>query len=328
MSTTIDPRSLFPHFYTNAAVNWLEEHPRWTVSGRLGDDINSTGKAPIDIRALFDSGKVRGAWAVDDNCLVTLAELTQKLPGAANAAFYLRAQTDGLLVIDIEPSCPAEISANILALPGILYAETSMSGRGYHLVTGLPEDFYEHRAAASRRVLREAHGWYEILLDHWVTFTRQPISKKVMTYAQNIDLASAPFASVADLYASLAVTVKTTSAASTVVSTSVKVPAIKGNRQIVERTLAGASSRFKTLEHFGGDNSRFEFSMLGVLHREMRGHLVRFGFMQRTTYSESDQAWLIYQAALEVLPSRPKHNEQRNGRPFLLDRAAAMVASA
>lgn len=84
---------------------------------------------------------------------------------------------------------------------------------------------------------------------------------------------------------------------------------------------------FKTLHEFGGDHSRFEFSVLGVLHREMRRHLVRFGFVHRVTYSPDDRAWLLYEAALQAQPSRPKHSERRNGRPFLLDRAAAMITT-
>jgi hypothetical protein len=323
----IDPRACFPHFYTNPAIRLLGRFSRWTVSGRLGNDTDAKGKAPIDIRALLDGGRVRGAWAVDENCLVTLGELTQRLPAAANAAFYLRAPTDGLLVIDIEPGCPDEISANLLALPGILYAETSMSGRGYHLVTALPEDFYQHRAAASKRVLREAHGWYEVLLDHWVTFTREPISEEVMTRARNTDLATVPFTSVDDLYASLGEAAVAATATSAAVNTSATVPEITDSREIIERTIAGAAPRFKTLEQFAGDNSRFEFSVLGVLHREMRRHLVRFGFVNRVTFSQDDQAWLLYQATLQALPNRPKHSELRNGRPFLLDRAAAMIAA-
>ncbi|MDW6066173.1 hypothetical protein SAZ11_60910 [Streptomyces sp. FXJ1.4098] len=35
---------------------------------------------------------------------------------------------------------------------------------------------------------------------------------------------------------------------------------------------------------------------------------------------------MLYKAALDVIPARPKHSERRNGRPFLLDRAAALVA--
>jgi hypothetical protein len=327
MSTAMDPQFWFPHFYTNPAIRFLSTSSRWTVSGRLGPDMSTKGKAPIDIRALLDAGQIRGAWAADENCLVTLRELTQRLPAASNAAFYLTAQTDGLLVVDIEPECPEHIAANLLALPGVLYAETSMSGRGYHLLTGLPEDFWEYPAATSKRVLREEHGWYEILLAHWVTFTRVPISEAIRSRAKKTQLTSAPFASIADLYASLAEVVRPVSAASSEVSTSPRLPDITSGRQIVERTLAGAAPRYKTLAHFGGDHSRFEFSVLGVLYREMRSHLVRSGFVNRATYSENDQAWLLYEAALEVLPGRPKHNERRNGRPFLLDRAAAMVAA-
>lgn len=328
MSATIDPHARFPMFYSNPAIRLLATHPRWTVSGQLGDGPDSKGKAPIDVRALLDTGRIRGAWKNDENCLVTLDELAHRLPEAANSTFYLHGQTDGLLVIDVEPGCPSETAANLLALPDILYCEISMSGRGYHLVAALPKNFYELTAAATKRVLREAHGWYEILIDHWVTFTRKPIGEEVISLAGNIDLKAAQFASVDELYASLAETAQASSSAATEVTTPTQPPEIKAGQQVIDRTLALSAQRFKTLEQFGGDQSRYEFSILGVLYRQMRVQLVLFSFVHRSTYSDSDHAWLLYQAAMKVLPSRPKHNERRNGRPFLLDRAAAMVAAA
>lgn len=328
MSTIIDnPRVAYAGFYNNPAITTLADASRWTVSGRLGDDAESKGKAPIDIRHLFDVGRVRGAWAQDDQCLVTLDELARRLPDAANHAFYLRAVTDGLMVIDIEPSCPVEISTQLLALPGVIYSETSMSGRGFHLATPLPASFHEFRVASGKRVLREQHGWYELLLDHWVTFTRKPISEDIWKHVQGVLTPASEFASTATLFASLAETARATTVASTTVRTSVEAPKITGGQDIVSRTLEGAWPRFKTLDDFDGDASRWEFSVLGVLYREMHRHLVRVGFLRRTTYDDSDRAWLLFQTVQEVLPDRPKHSEQRNGRPFLLDRAAAMVAA-
>lgn len=326
MSTVATPRARFPEFYRNPAIQALAGASRWTVSGRLGDDQNAKAKAPIDMRALLDIGRVRGAWRIGPECLVALGELTERLPEAANHAYYLQAQTDGLVVVDVEPGCPEEVARGLLALPGTLYSETSMSGRGYHLVTALPDNFYEFTAASGKRVLLESHGWYELLLDHWVTFTRRPIAADVLEAAQH-ESSPREFASVEDLYASLARSAKATCPVPTGVRTAGEAPPIKGGEQIVERTLDGARPRLKTLHHFDGDRSRWEFSILGTLFREMRGHLVRVGFVRRTEYSPGDQAWLLYTAALEAIPDRPKHHERRNGRPFLLDRAAAMVAA-
>jgi hypothetical protein len=80
-----DPDVLFPSFYTSTAVQLLASHSRWSVSGRLGDDPEATTKAPIDMRALMDNGRIRGAWEISGNCLVTLDELKTFLPNAANS---------------------------------------------------------------------------------------------------------------------------------------------------------------------------------------------------------------------------------------------------
>ena len=80
MSPLASPQELFPAFYGNSAIRALAGASRWTVSGRLGDDVGAKGKAPIDMRALLDIGRVRGAWSVDDQCLVRLDELTGHSP--------------------------------------------------------------------------------------------------------------------------------------------------------------------------------------------------------------------------------------------------------
>lgn len=321
---SIDPQKQFPEFYGNRVALALATAKRWTVSGRLGEN-GSKGKAPIDMRHLLDTGRVRGAWATDAQCLVDLAELTGRLPDAANAAFYLQASTDGLVVIDIEPGCPSEVARNLLALPGAVYIETSMSGKGYHLVTPLPANFGQFENAIGKRVLREEHGWYEILIEHWVTFTRRPIDPDVRAEAGSVDLAQADFGSFEDLYESLAKVAKPSRSVS-LGDTADEQPKIADSKQIIQKTCTAAADHLKTPDAFNNDMSRYEFSVLSVLHRQMHQHLVTAGFINRTKYSLSDRVWLLYLAAKEVLPPRDKHREQRNGRPFLLHRAAEMVA--
>ncbi|MBT8162932.1 MULTISPECIES: hypothetical protein [Arthrobacter] len=321
--TSVDPRAWFPGFYANPAVQALAPASRWTISGQLGDNEDQR-KAPVDIRELLDHRRLRGAWALDDRCLLTLDELTSRLPTAANCAFYLRAPLDGLIVIDIEKSCPPDISGQLLALPSIIYSEQSMSGLGYHLLTALPGNFADFPGAAGHKVLREEHGWYEILIDHWITFTRRPLDEDAVNRGRSADVTPG-FSSVEAVYAALAEAARSRNTGSGAVATTVHVPDIPGSGRIVRQMIDGTRKRLKTPDDFHGDTSRWEFSVLGTLYHEMHTHLAGpagFG----CPYSRSDQAWLLYQAAVRILPERHKHHERRNGRPFLLDRAAAMIA--
>lgn len=335
--TLADPTSRFPSFYANPAIRLLATAARWTVSGRLSNDPEATNKAPIDVRHLLDGcnagcqhiGPVRGAWDIGPACLVTLAELSEGLPSAANTAFYVQAAVDGLMIIDIEPDCPQQISSHLLNLPGAVYIEQSMSGRGFHILAPLPANFHEYPTAANKKVLREEHGWYEILLDHWVTFTREPVnSSPVVADASKQRPRPPDFSTFEAVYASLAEAAAQTSAAAAVdIDTAVDIPHIIAGEQIIARVLDQTAGRFKTLDDFNGDTSRWEFSVLGTLYRQMLQYLLRYGGFHGVAYSTGDQAWLLYQAAQQVLPPRRKHHERRNGRPFLLDRAAAMIAA-
>lgn len=322
--TQATPCDWFGHFYRNPAIQALASAQRWTISGRLDD--KDTGKlrdrkAPIDVRHLIDYQRLRGAWATDAQCLINLAELSDRIPLAANAAFYLQASTDGLIVIDIEPKCPEHIAKQLLAMPGLIYTETSMSGKGYHLVARLPANTADFPNALGKKVLQHEEGWYEILLEHWVTFTRNPISPELLQDLPEEDLL---FATVDDLYAELAKKAKPTLTVAPVF-TEDGFPDIDSAKAIIRNAITGSERRLKTLEDFKFDHSRFEFSTLGVLYRQMCFSISDYE-ARGSYYSPSDKAWLLFKAATEVIDPRPKHLEVRNGRPFLLQRAADMVA--
>ncbi|MGW0901216.1 hypothetical protein ACWD0G_30285, partial [Streptomyces goshikiensis] len=329
----------FPQFYGNPAIRTLASACRWTISGQIGeatpDDPTKPPKrkAPIDVQHLLAGctssckhvGPLRGAFALDETCLLTLDELTVAIPNAANTAFYLQAQTDGLLVLDIEADCPSGLATDLLRLPGILYSELSMSGRGFHLVMPLPKNFHDFPVAADKRVLREEHGWYELLLDHWLTFTRQPVPERIAAHVNAAAVAPA-FASIEDLYAQLAVNAsKSSGASASDVDTAEDMPDIPYAQAIVEQALASAHHQLRDPGYFNHDMSRWEFSVLASLYGWVRTQLRAYSALG-VEYSTGDTTWLLYKVALDVIPARPKHSERRNGRPFLLDRAAALVA--
>lgn len=303
-----DPRSDYPEFYNNPIIGAIADIPRWTVS--------DSEKMPINMRELVDSGRIWGAHEITDACLVTLDEMVTALPNAANNAFYLRAQTDGFVVLDIEKTCPPEVSRELLKIAS-LYGEYSMSGLGYHLVLPLPANFWDFPIATGKRVLKETHGWYEILLDHWVTFTRKPVSPG--------DLPTPTFEAGAweKLYASLAV--DAVEAPTTEFQMAEERPEIPRREQILE--LMTRRPLEKSLEDFGGDFSRFEFSALGSLFNRLKPIIPAIKDAEpAAVLDEGVKAWLIYEAATQMLPYRDKHDEIRNGMPLLLNAAVALVA--
>lgn len=330
-TTAEQTRSIFPGFYDNRAIKALSESARWTVSGALGD-LDEAGdvkqrKAPIDMRHLLETGRLRGAWARDERCLLSLDELTTRLPQAANAAYYLQMQTDGLIMVDIEPDCPEEIASALLQMPRIIYSETSMSGRGYHLLMRAPSNLDEFPHAAAKTVLREEHGWYELLMEHWVTFTRRPIpTSRIMAAHVHQPDPKTP-STLEELFAQLGENV-TASIEVDPLSTGDQMPEIPLTEQIVTGVVVAAHGHLRSIEDFNHDTSRWEFSVLGSLYGWLRTQLAIAEGTSSHHYDDSDRAWLLYAAAVRMLPARDKHAQLRNGRPYLLDQAASMVAKA
>lgn len=324
--------STHAEFYSNPVIQAISGVPRWTVS--------DSDKVPINMRELMRTGRIWGAHETTEECLVDLPELTEFLPNAANHAYYLRAQTDGFLVLDIEKTCPPEIAAELLRLPS-LYSELSMSGKGHHLIMPLPTNFWDFPIATAKKKLQEKHGWYEILLDHWVTFTRKVEPTAPPAYdlvlaetlsAENLAVNTSPASTITPetdlspweaLYASLAeLAVETPSVEFNIDGSRPDVPRID---QIID--LMTRRDLEKTLEDFHGDHSRFEFSALGILYNRLAPILVAVRSAEPdAVYDEPVKAWLIYEAATRVLPYRDKHDEARNGLPLLLNAATDLVA--
>jgi hypothetical protein len=307
-NTQHDPRAAFPEFYTNPIISAIADIPRWTVS--------DNEKVPINMRELMTTGRLWGAHEISAECLVTLDDMTSFLPSAANNAFYLRAQSDGFLVLDIEKTCPPDVARDLLRIPN-LFAERSMSGKGYHLILPLPANFWDFPIATGKRVLKEEHGWYEILLDHWVTFTREVIPA---TELPPQDFEPGAWERLYEKLAMGAVEAPTSE-----FDISAERPDIVRGDQILE--LMTRRPLEKSIDDFNGDASRFEFSVLGVLYGRLSPILVAIADAEPdAVHDESVKSWLIYEAATRLLPHREKHDEIRNGMPLLLNAAVALVA--
>ncbi len=301
--TANDPHAVFPEFYNNPIIQDLSQTPRWTVSNK--------DKAPIDMRELMLTGRIHGAKEPNERYLVTLPELTKFLPKAANHTFYLHGQLDGYLVLDIEPSCPEPIARHLLSLPA-LYTEQSMSGKGFHLVMPLPDNFWDFPVATGKKALKEEHKHYEILVDHWITFTRRQVDPSWFT------LPPAPAGSWEKLYALLAKDAVETPTVE--LDIDLECPQIPNKPMILKAMTTRPINR--TPEDFNGDHSRYEFSVLGILYSRMITVINEFQTVYPTTsYGDSEKVWLLYEAVRTVVPPREKHAERRGGMPLLFDRA-------
>ena len=312
----------FPMFYENPIIKKLSENEKWTVSTTKSPDPSKKDKMPIDMHALIHNSKVWGcAFDRGYNPLVTLKTVCDAIPTAVNNTYYLDAIIDKIVVLDIEPGCPDFLKKRFMQMP-FLYGEWSMSGRGLHLIFDFPEDiFLKYPDAQNKQVLKEKNGYYQILLNHMVTFTRNTIP-----YPEQPDMESS-FRNMFEILASQAVPSKTAGQVQEIEDCMENIP---GAETIIE-TLS-VQKYTKTLTDFpqkgsktGYDNSAYEFGMSAFYHRLLNSFLTQEPYCKRH-YTDEEKALIIYHCIENNIEHRAKHDELRCGMPWLLFVAANVTA--
>lgn len=145
---------------------------RWTVSGepceryRHGDG----DKIPLNIASVY-RGEAFGARLGDEDAVTDIASLKTAFGALPpNMATFWNVDEYPCLLLDIESHADPAMLAESASYPA-LYAESSLSGVGRHLI--LPLDSVDEDLSALRMVktLRSPDGDWEVHLRHWVTFT-------------------------------------------------------------------------------------------------------------------------------------------------------------
>ncbi len=330
MTDTFDPKVIWPTFYKNETIQELGKNCHWSIS--------TNDKMPIDVPHLIATGMVRGAairQGFDEVC-VDLDTLVSAIPRAANHAYHLNAIVDRVIIVDIEKTCPKEVALALLGmLPDALYSETSMSGKGYHLVMPLPEDFNQWPDATVRPVLKHPKGWFELLQRHWVTFTRNPIPDDIVAESRE-----AVHADWNTLWASLA--------------TQTPAPATVNGFDITEEDLLPEDysdedaevedqitevvtesmqwleeeGRLPDRENYGGDWSRYEFGRIAIIVQKVfKNILYRIIAEKGADYVRREGHGGVHpgtairistRVAREVLDHRDKHEQERDGMNFIM----------
>lgn len=339
-----DPRAAFPSFYNNSVIKHLGRYAKWSVS-----DANAR---PINVPALLQG---RGLFGASQHKLntdaVTLDTLTTNLPEATNATFFANAANDGVLIIDVEKTCPPYIAEQLLQLPGCYYMEVSKSGKGFHLIMPMPTDPDIKRKihASTLAALRAPAGVFEVLLYHWVTFTRRIVTddhidtlhRNSRQKAANDQLADVEatdaerqalcndidYRSVDGLIDSLFAHRQSSPASTLNYEQAIDTQALEQARalpkyELLYNSLVNAECSY-TLDDYVGDHSRFEFAMLGWLHHTFTNLAFAQGVIAH--YDHMAQAIIVYDALTHRIDHRIKHDEFRDGMPLLLYGALRIV---
>lgn len=322
-------------FMQNPLVTHLASDPHWTVS--------NDQKRPINARILLESGNVVNA-RPEDNPLVTLDKLDASTElDAVNRAYRLRARENRVMVIDVEPHAPESMKQNILDFPSH-YTELSKNG-GVHVMILVPEDcinddnryMFDDLSVFKEPVPKEegkqARGaYYEVLFnDHYVTFTKKMLTQKpCVDYNQNHEAKAALTKFLATIV-ELDQQKKQEREIAKKYRIQLMEDFLEDDRQEnVDKFLelkpfekARTKAEEKDISDFGGDGSRYEMSVANGLafHAISTHELIKdtMSFREMAEkLSAQDLVYAIFLLLKDAVPYREKHDEDRDGLPWLL----------
>lgn len=290
----------FSDFYENKAIKQIANTPQWTVSTK--------DKIPINAKKVIDSNGT-----VFDNCYnsytdcVTLYEITNAIPNSRNVTYFLDTLRDKIVVLDIEPSCSKALKRKFLNLP-YMYAEISMSGKGYHLIFKLPDIIKEYPDVLKQKAMQNKKDGYEILLCHPITFTR---NTKGIPPSNNSESFIKVFEDLAKEQKFIKIN-------------KINIENLKPDKIILEdyiiSLLIDSPLLNKSLEDYNNDVSSYEMAEIAKLIFNF-SYLLKHDELLKASnhkYTDNEIAWLVYEALIERIEYREKHDTLRNGMPYLL----------
>lgn len=291
-------------FFDHPFIQKITGYPHWTVSDK--------DKRPVHIGNIL-ANRYQGEGAYDGNPPYTasLTEIRQRLGIPNNAAFYLDSVETGFMVLDIEPTCPDDVKKDLLATDWI-YGEFSLSGKGYHLVYPVPSYLVDYPIAYKKPVIK-CRKDYEFHMLHWVTFTGNMLP--ITPSARSID----------DFFRPLC---------------EAQVETIKGDVDVTDAdpgdfpmkdvllNLLMSADPAKTPSDYDNDMSKYEFGVAAFYGSKLMA-LLDCQAIKATghTYTDQECVWLVYTVMVEKLKYRPKHDELRDGLPWLLYEASCSWGS-
>lgn len=308
------PNPFFNEFRKNPAIASIAKNKRWTIS--------TSEKMPIDMVILIKYGTIAGAVNRNEKSLISLDELNDAVPNASNYAYFLNAVADGIMVLDIEPRCPDDVKQKLLKLP-YLYGEVSMSGKGIHLIFPLPKNIIQkYPACVTKTNIQDKTGWYEVLIQHYVTFTAKQLPPRTETEGTFEEIFE-PLAKAQKETVRKNVTVDEIPRVETTYTDKILEALMYYSRKYFTKT----PDDYKYENSDENDPSKYEFAYLAWLYTKLTQYLDITTIKNDHEYTDSEKAWFLYMTAKEYLPYRPKkHDQTRFGLPWLLFEAREVMS--
>ena len=302
------------------------------IANKISDKwcVSNSEKVPLDMFALrkgFEWGASNNREHSSYESYGGVAAFVSENPGYRVCSWL---PSDGdFAILDIESICPKEIRAKILSMfeNDIIYLEMSMSGNGFHAI--IPRK-YEKTVKYKK--------YAEILTNHHCTYTGNEISVTDainLTIKTNLDMSDDDeediknITDVYDLFAKPAVNLSSNESA-TWQDYKTESQYLNGSHADLYNIMYNYEYK-KTLEDFSLDYSRYEFGYAAALYclikrtaPNMIDENARFYNMH---ISKKSAALLIYFILKQKLQPRAKHDEYRNGLPWLLYTADRVVNS-
>lgn len=301
------------------------------IANKISDKwcVSNSEKVPLDMFALrkgFEWGASNNREHSSYECYSDVEAFVAENPNQYKICSWLAADGE-YAILDIESICPKEIRAKLLEMfkNDIIYLEMSMSNHGFHAI--IPRK-YEKTAKYKK--------YAEILVNHHCTYTGNQIDIQDamnLDVETNLDMSDEDIediqnlTDVYDLFKKPSINVSQNGSADW--------QDYKTESQYLNGSHADLYNIMynfeypKTLEDFDMDYSRYEFGYASALNYLIQRTAPNMIDSDARLYdmhiSKRSAALLIYFILKQKLQPRAKHDEFRNGLPWLLYTADKIV---
>ena len=309
-------------FFHNPLIQKIKDEKYWTVSDKM--------KRPLDANEL-NKGEFKLASFQDGNPLVSLTELqNNKNLIATNRAYWLHSKENHVIALDIEKTATPEFKKMLLKLP-CDYAETSMSGLGIHMLIEIPNEAIDESSKYlfnEISVLKTPNKDLEIVFNnHFITLTKQQITfirreetnknhtkqlARFLSFLVEMDEKNKEKRKKAkELKASLTNTDELSDFGKLLIH---RLKEIDFN---------------KTPENYNNDLSSYEIGMAvfyagqieKIIKNIVKDKNTKYLKNDAKNFTDEESILVVYNILSEKLDYREKHDEFRDGMPWLMYRA-------
>lgn len=141
----------------------LKQMPIWTLSTK--------DKFPVNFIETIKQNRIIGLTARNKTQTVDYYTLCNYI---LDTALITMTIPEGYMIVDVESYASDELK-NYCKTLNPIYAETSMSGKGMHLLFEYPKNYNKYPNAMNRSVIKSKDKTFEILFDHACIFTGNQI---------------------------------------------------------------------------------------------------------------------------------------------------------